>query len=190
MYMSLVKDRTVQDDLIAQLVWVARPAPGALHPAGDMASPHDLPDAYLAFVLSTMPQTGADVLRCEPCIMPDGPAILRLDEVCFPLGAVAHRHTHNGAGLRHLVRGSLRLEADNHTDIMTAGDSWYEPANAPVRAVSLHDQGVTSFVRAMVIPAAFAGKSTFRLMDPAEADLPRLQVTHRHIDMPLQCEAG
>lgn len=190
MFMSLLKGRMAQSDLIAQLTWVQRATMGSGHPAGDVLDGPDLPDNYLTFALSSAPPDGADVLACKPCDMPNCPALLRLDEVCFPVGALAHRHTHNGAGLRHLVRGALRIEAENHTQTMTVGDSWFEPANAPVRAVSLHDQAVTSFVRAMVIPATFAGKSTFRLVDPAEADLPRLQVTHRHIDLPLQFEAG
>jgi hypothetical protein len=68
---------------------------------------------------------------------------------------------------------------------MNEGDSWFEDMNSPVRAVALQDHGVSIFVRAMVIPASFAGKSTFALVDPVDAALPRLQVTHRHIDLPL-----
>jgi len=190
MFMSLIKGSAAEIEPIAALSWALRTERGTAHPAGDTVDVPNLPDDHLTFALSVPAPTGSGILHCAPCDMPDGPAILRLDEVCFPVGAVAHRHTHAGAGIRYLVRGSLRIEADDHTQIMTVGDCWFEASNTPVRAVALHEQGMTSFVRAMVIPAIFAGKSTFSLMDPADADLPRLQVTHRHIDLPIQLEAG
>lgn len=190
MFMSLIKGGTAEIDPVAALFWKPRAEMGTEHPAGTAGIVHSQPSEQLVFALSRVAPTGTNVLSCAACEMPDGRAILRVDEVCFPVGAVAYRHTHAGAGLRHLVRGSLRLEADDHTQVMACGDTWFEASHSPVRAVALQDQGVTSFVRAMVIPATFAGKSTFSLINPADADLPRLQVTHRHIDLPIQFEAG
>ena len=190
MFMSLTRGGEAEVDLIAALSWAPHIEMGTAHPAGITIEGRNLTDDHLTFTLSVLAPTGPGLLHCAPCDMPDGPAILRLDEVCFPVGAIAHRHTHAGAGIRHLVRGSLRIETDDHPQVMSVGHSWFEPTNTPVRAVALQDQGVTSFVRAMVIPATFAGQSTFSLLDPADADLPRLQVTHRHIDLPIQFEAG
>ncbi|MEP2533237.1 cupin domain-containing protein [Shimia sp.] len=181
--MSLIRGGAVMGPTHVHARWVPLRNAGAAHPAGQMTL--DSASRGLDFVLSETAQSGVDVLACYPCDYPAGGAFMRIDEVCFPVGAVAHRHTHTGAGIRHLVRGSLRLEADDHTQTMNVGDSWFEAANSPVRAVSLHEKGVASFLRAMVIPAEFEGKSTFTLSNPDDAQLPRLQVTHRHIDLPL-----
>ena len=136
----------------------------------------------LYFALSDVALNGADILGCEAVDIGDIPCALRLDEVAFPVSAIAHRHTHTGAGWRHLVSGALRIETDHGAQIMKAGMSWFEPSNSPVRAVALQDSGVTRFVRCMVIPQDFMGRSTFQLCDPKDAELPRLQVTHRHFD--------
>ena len=184
MFMSLIKG-DVGEGAGAAVSWSPRANMGDVHPAGEVAV-----GGELTFVLTRAPMDGVGVLACDGIDLPKGDALLRVDEVCFPIGAVAHRHTHAGSGIRHLVRGSLRIEAEGHTQIMNAGDCWFEPAGSPVRAVALQDRGVTSFLRAMVIPAAYAGKSTFALADPSDAELPRLQVTHRHIDLPFQVDAG
>ncbi|MDA9207277.1 cupin domain-containing protein [Octadecabacter sp.] len=133
---------------------------------------------------------GTGVLGSHAIQMPDGPWALRMDEVAFPVGAIAHRHIHSGSGWRYLVSGSLRIESSTGDQTMQAGNSWFEPANTPVRAVSLHQTGVTRFVRAMVIPQSAMGQSTFQLCDPADGTLPRLQVTHLHFDLPYQVDAG
>ncbi len=133
---------------------------------------------------------GVGVLGSHSIEMPDGPWALRMDEVSFPVGAVAHRHIHSGSGWRYLVSGALRIESNTGAQTMNVGNCWFEPANTPVRAVSLHQAGVSRFVRAMVIPQSAIGLSTFQLCDPADGTLPRLQVTHRHFDLPYQVDAG
>ncbi|MDO6589989.1 hypothetical protein DS901_01735 [Loktanella sp. D2R18] len=183
--MSLIRGADAQVDLAAAISWTPRDDTAGLDPAGIATVVDQLPRTGLTFVLSEAAPAGDGVLSSHECDIPDSAKLLRVDEVCFPVGAVAHRHTHSGAGLRHLVRGALRIAAEGHTQIVSEGDSWFEPITSPVRAVALQGIGVTSFVRAMVIPASFAGKSTFALVDPADAALPRLQVTHRHIDLPL-----
>lgn len=144
----------------------------------------------VSFVLTSTAQTGKQLLGCFPLQLETGDALFRIDEVTFPVGAVAHRHTHAGPGVRHLVLGALRLEADGHEHMVREGDTWFEAAHSPVRAVSLNETGVSAFVRCMVIPAAFAGKSTFALCDPADSELPRLQTTHRYIDHKIYVDAG
>jgi len=190
MFMSLIRGTTANVEVAVALSWVPLGNLGDAHPAGTVSDRRDVPSDDLFFVVSYEAPIGAHVLACHAYDMPVGAAILRIDEVCFPIGAVAYRHTHAGAGIRHLVRGALQIEVDDHTRVMTVGDSWFEAAGSPVRAVALQEQGVTSFVRAMVIPAAYEGKSTFALVDSTDAALPRLQVTHRHIDLPFQVDAG
>jgi quercetin dioxygenase-like cupin family protein len=182
MFMSLIRDGAATlDGVLAIAAWEPRTMTCDAHPAAGTASvATSLPEG-LAFVLSKTAPVGAGVLSCHACDVP-ARAVLRLDEVCFPVGAIAHRHTHSGAGIRHLVAGQLRIEAPGNSEVMNVGQSWYEPQNTPVRAVALQPVGVTRFVRCMVVPLAFEGQSTFSLVDPADADLPRLQVTHRHFD--------
>lgn len=145
-------------------------------------------DLYFAITRAALNDTG--VLGCEEITGLQMPLTLRVDEVAFPLGAIAHRHTHAGAGWRHLVSGVLRIETDHGAELIQPGMSWFEPANSPVRAVALQTAGVTRFVRCMVIPTTFEGRSTFQLCNPSDAELPRLQVTHRHLDHTLQVDAG
>ncbi|MDO6485637.1 hypothetical protein [Shimia thalassica] len=108
--------------------------------------------------------------------------LLRLDQVTFPTGAAAYRHVHPGDGIRFLVNGELRVIADTHQDTAKVGNAWFEAANSPVRAEASTTQSQTSFVRFMVLPAAYVGQPTIRILDEAEAQLPRKQVTQRHID--------
>ncbi len=167
--------------------WVEAPERGAGFPAG-----RALPQAGrgLGVVVTETALSGAGVLGCKAVDLPTEGWALRMDEVAFPVGAVAHRHTHSGAGWRYLVSGSLRIESAAGEQVMRKGDCWFEPENTPVRAVALHQSGITRFVRAMVIPLSAMGQSTFQLCDPSDGDLPRLQVTHRHFDQPYQVDAG
>jgi len=191
MFMSITKGRGAEpiDTIQYAISWTALVEKGAAHPAGQV-DVGVISEADLIFTLSSGPLSGANVLATHQVSGFEGPALLRVDEVCFPVGAVAHHHTHTGAGFRYLVRGGLRVEAEIHTQIMADGDSWFEPASTPVRAVALQSAGVTSFVRCMVVPPEFEGKSTFTLVDPADGDLPRLQMTHRHIDHAIYVDAG
>ena len=191
MFMSITtRQHALQSETIVCAVsWTALPDLDIAHPAGSVCLGTD-PKADLIFVLSTAPLRGPFIIAHQNIALPSGQALMRIDEVCFPVGAIAQRHTHSGAGFRHLVRGALRIEAQGSSRIMTVGDSWFEPAQTPVRAVALQDAGVTSFVRCMIVPTDFDGKSTFQLVDAADAGLPRLQVTHRHIDHPIYVDAG
>ena len=187
MFMNILQGQDLVPGAISALSWTAKPENSDAHPAGTVQI-GVAADATLIFALSQSPIE--DAVAFQQVDWPKGPAFLRVDEVCFPVGAVAHRHTHFGAGFRHLVRGALRLEADGHGQTVTAGESWFEAAQSPVRAVALQREGVTSFVRCMVVAPEFEGQSTFVLVDPADAQLPRLQVTHRHLDHPIYVEAG
>lgn len=133
----------------------------------------------LSFVLTEAPV--ANALCAAEVTRPNGPALLRLDEVAFPEGAIAYRHIHPGPGIRTLVAGELRLISDHETQVMRAGDSWFEDANAPVRAENTL-AGNSRFVRAMILPVALQGKPSIQILAAEDKAQPRLQVTHRHID--------
>lgn len=126
----------------------------------------------------------------HPVLLPPDPVLLRLDEVKFPPGAVAYRHVHPGAGYRVLTAGALDIISDTHSEHAMPGHAWFEPANSPVRAEASKTEAMTSFVRFMVLPAAFHGHPTIQVLDPEEAKRPRLQRTHRHIDELLQLSSS
>ena len=116
---------------------------------------------------------------------PANQAVLRLDQVTFPAGAIAWRHTHAGAGFRHLVNGELRIEGENGVQNMMAGDSWFEDAHSPVKAVA-GMRGYTQFIRAMIIPIEYKGKPTIQILDPEDAVKPTLQKNHRFLDQVIE----
>ena len=153
MYMSVVNGSFTQvGDSIASAQWDEARDNGAQAPLGIATLGQGA--AQLGFLVTSGVLSGAGVLGCTAVSLPPTGWALRLDEVAFPVGAIAHRHTHSGGGWRHLVSGSLRIEAEHDTSVMNAGDSWFEPAHIPVRAVALQGLGVTRFVRCMVIPLA------------------------------------
>lgn len=114
--------------------------------------------------------------------------ILRLDQVDFPPGAIAWRHTHPGAGIRYLTRGNLLIESDHTTEHMRAGEAWFEAADSPVKATAgVHEPA--AFVRFMLLPVAFEGKPTLNTLDPDDAAKPRLQTNTRHFDQRVNVDS-
>lgn len=137
----------------------------------------------MRFAIRNAPLTEtAAVLGQEQIEVPAGPALIRLDQVTFPPGAVAYRHIHPGPGFRYLSTGKLEVTSDTETHQMTAGKCWFEPANSPVRAVASTEHAMTRFIRLMVLPVAYEGIATINILDPKDAQKPRLQVTHRIFD--------
>jgi quercetin dioxygenase-like cupin family protein len=93
--------------------------------------------------------------------------VIRCDRIDFPLGGVAHRHTHPGPGIRYLLRGELEVETGGHSTFYGPGGAWFESGPDPVVArASTHLH--TAFVRALVLPAEWAGKRTIRYLDPPD----------------------
>src|SRR5205085_918998 len=71
---------------------------------------------------------------------PEGGALMRCDRVDFPPRGVAYAHTHQGPGIRVLLRGRFRVEAAGHTLLLTPGDPWFEAGSDPVYAESMSDE--------------------------------------------------
>ncbi len=110
----------------------------------------------------------------------DGSAILRLDQVTFPPGARAYRHVHPGPGIRVLTAGEIEIKSDHDCTMMHPGDAWFEDADSPVQATA--GDTSTAFVRAMVLPEAYLGKPTLRLLNAEDHEKPRLQTNIRFFD--------
>lgn len=170
---------------------------GVLAPQNEpvlLAGPHRIASAdtpWLRFDLSRKkPQTTGAFLTTATAEIPDGPVLMRLDQVTFPTGAVAYRHVHSGAGIRYLDQGHLTLQADDHSFEAHVGDSWFEPANTPVRATADSDVAQSRFVRFMALPVDFAGKPTINILDAEDAKRPKLQTTHRFFERIVHLDAG
>ena len=110
--------------------------------------------------------------------------IVRCDRIDFPLAGIAYRHVHPGPGIRYLLAGEIEIETGGRTTAYGRGGAWFESGPEPVLAhASPHLE--TSFVRVMLLPAEWEGKRTIRYVDPADADLPRLQRATVHFDHPI-----
>lgn len=112
-------------------------------------------------------------------------AVLRLDSIEFPPGAIAYLHDHPGPGIRYLTRGRLEIKAEDHSKMMHPGDTWFEDARSPVEAVAGISE-TTQFVRAHILPMQFAGKPTINYLRPEDAERPKLQINHRHFDQVIK----
>jgi len=132
----------------------------------------------------TTPSTNESNLLANTFTVKEDNAILRLDRVTFPANAVAYRHTHSGAGIRYLLCGQLAVAADAHAQLMNRGDAWFEDAYSPVKATA-GAEGITEFVRVMVLPNEFLGKPTIKRLNPEDADKPTLQTNKRYFDLPI-----
>ena len=102
--------------------------------------------------------------------------VARCDRIDFPLGGVAHRHTHPGPGIRYLLRGELEIETEGRSTFYGPGGAWFESGPEPVVArASAHLE--TSFVRLLLLPAEWAGKRTIRYLDELDdTDAPAVRV--------------
>jgi quercetin dioxygenase-like cupin family protein len=150
----------------------------------------DGPATWLRFALTDAPVEAPGLLNAALVEVAGDLALLRLDTVTFPPGACAWRHVHPGAGIRYLRQGELALTSDSHETTMRAGDSWFEPAETPVRATASAGHPKTGFVRFMVLPVRYLGKPSIRILDESDAERPRLQVTQRHLDHVVRLPQG
>ncbi len=107
--------------------------------------------------------------------------LMRLDQVDFPPAAIAYKHTHPGAGIRYLVEGGLTLVSDHGEQQIEAGTAWFEAANSAVEATAI-STAPSQFIRMMLLPLAYEGRSTFTLCNAADKDKPRLQTNIRHME--------
>lgn len=105
---------------------------------------------------------------------PRGKYLMRCDRVDFPLGGVAYTHTHQGPGIRCLLRGEFRVEAAGKQSFIRPGEAWFEAGPDPVYAEASPTK-LTSFVRVMILPAALLGKSSIRYVKPEDQEKPKTQ---------------
>jgi quercetin dioxygenase-like cupin family protein len=116
--------------------------------------------------------------------LPPGGALMRADRVDFPPRGIAYTHTHQGPGIRMLLRGRFRVETEGRAVVVQPGEAWFERGPDPVYAESIADEP-TGFVRVMILPAALLGKSSIRYVKPEDQARPKTQTYTVFVDAPI-----
>jgi hypothetical protein len=112
---------------------------------------------------------------------PGFPRMMRCDRVDFPPGGIAWHHIHAGPGVRSLLSGTLYLESGGTQWQCTPRSTWIEEGPREVYAKADDDEP-TSFIRVMLLPRAYEGKSSISYVRPEEEDRPKLQQYKRYLD--------
>jgi hypothetical protein len=120
----------------------------------------------------------------SPLDLPPGELLLRCDSVAFPPGGCAYLHTHQGPGIRCLIEGGIRIDTHGRSTSYGPGSAWFESGPEPVFAQASADRP-SRFIRVMIIPRAFMGKSTLRLVNEEDEGKPRAQQYKVYVDAPL-----
>jgi len=115
--------------------------------------------------------------------------LMRCDRVDFPPGGIAYTHTHAGPGTRCLLRGELRVTVQQKTIVARPDDPWFERGSDPVLA-SASAYGLTSFVRTMILPRSYRGRSSIRYVKPEDTDKPKLQEYTRFVEEDIAMGSG
>jgi hypothetical protein len=123
-----------------------------------------------------------------PVTLPPGELLLRCDSVAFPPAGFAYLHTHAGPGIRCLIEGGIRIDTQGQSTSYGPGSAWFESGPEPVFAQTTADRP-SRFIRVMIIPRAFMGKSTLRLVNKDDEGKPRVQQYRVYFDVPLNLRA-
>jgi quercetin dioxygenase-like cupin family protein len=111
---------------------------------------------------------------------PDG-FLFRCDRVDFPPRGIAYTHTHQGPGIRCLLKGELTVAAAGHSTEIVPGGAWFESGPDPVLATAWNESP-TAFVRVMVLPRSLKGKSSIRYVKPEDQQKPKPQQYQIFVD--------
>lgn len=110
--------------------------------------------------------------------------LMRCDRVDIPPGGIAYTHTHQGGGIRCLLRGGFNVQTKGHTHRIQPGGAWFEAGPDPVLAWAPDDRP-GHFSRVMILPRALRGKSSIRYVRPEDAEKPKPQRYTIFIDEPI-----
>jgi hypothetical protein len=115
--------------------------------------------------------------------LPKGPLLLRGDSVAFPPGGCAYLHRHQGPGIRCLYEGAIRIDTHGRSTSYGPGCAWYETGPDGVFAQAADRP--TRFIRVMVLPLAYQGKSSVEYLNEEDKAKPKSQQYKIFADMPL-----
>jgi hypothetical protein len=119
--------------------------------------------------------------------LPSGPLLLRGDSVAFPPGGCAYLHRHQGPGVRCLLEGGIRIDTHGRSTSYGPGGAWYESGPDPVFAQAADRR--TRFIRTMILPAAYLGKSSAEYLREEDKAKPKVQQYKIFVDLPLRMDA-
>lgn len=120
--------------------------------------------------------------------VPKGPLLLRGDSVAFPAGGCAYLHRHQGPGIRCLIEGGIRIDTHGASTSYGPGSAWYE--SGPDGVFAQAADRPTRFVRVMILPRAYLGKSSVEYLREEDKAKPKSQSYKMFADVPLTVEAG
>lgn len=120
--------------------------------------------------------------------VPKGALLLRGDSVAFPPGGCAYLHRHQGPGIRCLIEGGIRIDTRGHSMSYGPGGAWYETGPDGVFAQAADRP--TRFIRVMILPRAYLGKSSVEYLNEEDKAKPKSQSYKIFVDMPLTSEAA
>ncbi len=123
-------------------------------------------------------------LAVMPSTVPNGPLLLRGDSVAFPPGGCAYLHRHQGPGIRCLIEGGIRIDTHDRSTSYGPGSAWYETGPDGVFAQAADRP--TRFIRVMILPRAYLGKSSVEYLNEADKAKPKSQSYKIFVDMPIQ----
>src|SRR6185369_7530163 len=116
--------------------------------------------------------------------LPAGDLLLRADSVGFPPGGCAYQHRHQGPGIRCLLEGGIRIDTHGRSTSYGPGAAWHETGTDPVFAQAAADRP-SRFIRVMVLPREYAGKSSFQFVNEDDKAKPRVQQYKVFVDRPI-----
>jgi hypothetical protein len=119
--------------------------------------------------------------------IPKGELLMRGDSVAFPPGGVAYTHVHQGPGIRCMIEGGIRIDTRGHSSSYGPGGAWYEAGPDPVFAQAALDKP-SRFIRVMILPRAWLGKSSVQYVKDKDKDKPKTQSYKVFADAPIAFE--
>ena len=115
--------------------------------------------------------------------LPKGALILRGDSVAFPAGGCAYLHRHQGPGIRCLIEGGIRIDTYGRSTSYGPGGAWYE--SGPDAVFAQAADRPSRFLRVMILPLAYLGKSSVQYLNEEDKTKPKTQQYKIYVDMPI-----
>jgi hypothetical protein len=123
-------------------------------------------------------------LSAELTTMPKGAVLLRGDSVAFPPGGCAYLHRHQGPGIRCLLEGGIRIDTHGRSTSYGPGGAWFE--SGPDAVFAQAADRPTRFIRVMILPTSYLGKSSVEYLNEEDKAKPKSQAYKIFADMPLK----
>jgi hypothetical protein len=175
-----IADRTLRDEEVAsgEDAVTAKAGPG-----GATVWRWELSGEGAAALATGKGVTSREKLSTRLETLPKGGLLLRGDSVAFPPGGCAYLHRHQGPGIRCLVEGGIRIDTHGRSTSYGPGGAWYEIGPDGVFAQAAARP--TRFVRVMILPVSYVGKSSVEYLNEEDKAKPKSQSYKIFADVPL-----